>query len=876
MNYVTNQKSGGTQLSRKKTSRKKLVTSNASASGTSVPERSPGAKNSLMLWEQDPMLAPLGKALHTHKDNVLSVDFFDTLVFRLCNHPTDVFTALGERLRDNGLLRYAISPQEFREIRIAAERKARQVSFWENGTTEVCLAQIYQEMSDNIVTNVDVAMEMELNTEIEFCVRNPFVESLVHYANARGHAVYILSDMYLGNSQLRSIARHNGMDDTLFADILVSSEQKETKSSGELFRQLLKQTGVEPQHHLHVGDNAASDVAGATLVGVKAFHYAYGDDTARFMFSAEAHLNSELSSNVPLATNAIRSLARRVQTKKENEYSDAGLMVLGPVLANYADWCIRQAQRMGIRKVFTFMREGRLLGKMLKNSAEAQDVDMQISELFVSRHSTHLASVGEPTRTVISERIYSRTVGEVLDSFGLSATKIGFPTHLTEKSIDNPELLHTIIRFLTNGKLRDAVQKKSEIARRQFLGYMLPMLNTEKVAFADLGWGCTIQRNIERIFEIEKIPLDCHGLYLATSGVAATHALKGIRFSSYVCQQHNYQRFARTLIRSPEMIEQAVCAPIGTTIGYIENTDQNVEPLLDQVRICREEIQHRNEVQQAILAYQQRWLEIATDKGIFHSTPNHSESLYDRGAESLMTQSRFILERLISFPTRAEASSLGRLHHDEGAYSQRSTIIADPMNVAVFENDGYHAMTQVSRNYWPQGVLALSDDRTFQRWVPQVAMDFDSDENDRQTPEKSPFMKHPLLPFDHIKDILFEAGVCVVYTIQIRCPHCQEIFEEQLLGSYTIQKTLCCPHCRSLWTLNFDVMHQWLTRYRPEVAGANSAQLNWAVSTIRKRVSDSFSTPDSVPLLATLANRSTVYHLNQIVCAAMNEKDIRK
>jgi HAD superfamily hydrolase (TIGR01549 family) len=852
------------------------VTSNASASGTSVPERSPDAKNSLMLWKQDPVLAPLGHALHTHKDNVLSVDFFDTLVFRLCNHPADVFTALGERLRDNGLLRYVISPQEFREIRIAAEQKARQVSFWENGTTEVCLAQIYQEMSNHIVTTVDAAMEMELSTEIEFCVRNPFVESLVHYANAQGHAVYILSDMYLGNSQLRSIARHNGMDDAMFADVLVSSERRETKSSGELFRQLLKQTGVEPDHHLHVGDNAASDVAGATIAGVNAFHYAYGDDTARAIFSAEAHLNSELSSNVPLATNAIRSLVRSVHTNKENEYSAAGHMVLGPVLANYADWCIRQVQRMGIRKIFTFMREGRLLAKMLKSSAQAQDVDVQISELFVSRQSTHLASVGEPTRRVISERIYSRTVGEVLNSFGLSAATIGFPTHLTEKSIDNPELLHTIIRFLTSGKLRDAVQKKSEISRGQFLGYMLPMLNTEKVAFVDVGWGCTIQRNIERIFEIENIPLDCHGLYLATSEVAAAHALKGIRFSSYVCQQHNYQRFARTLIRSPEMIEQAVCAPIGTTIGYVENTAQNVDPILDDVRICREEIQHKNEVQQAILAYQQRWLEVATQKGIFHSSPNHSESLYDRGADSLMTQSRFILERLISFPTRAEAASLGRLHHDEGAYSQRSTIIADPMNVAVLENDGYSAMSQVPRNHWPQGVLALSDDSTFRQLVPQLAMDVDSSGHEKQMPGKPHFMKHPLLPFDSIDDILFEAGVCVVYTIQIRCPKCQEIFEEQLPGSYTVQKTICCTHCRSLWTLNFDVMHQWLTRYRPEISGANSAQLNWAVSRIRKQVSDSFSTPDSVPLLATIANRSTVYHLNQIVCAAINKKDIGK
>lgn len=863
-------------MSRKKTSRKKLVASNALASGIPVPELPPDANDTLRRWEQDPVLASVGHALRTHKDSVLSVDFFDTLVFRLCNHPTDIFTALGESLRETGLLRYAISPQEFREIRIAAERKARQVSFWENGTTEICLAQIYQEMSDHIVTNVDAAMEMELNTEIEFCVRNPFVESLVQFANARGHAVYILSDMYLGNSQLRSIARHNGMDDSMFADVLVSSEQKKTKISGELFRQLLQQTGASPHHHLHVGDNAASDIAGARIAGINAFHYAYGDDTSRRIFSAETHLNPALSSNVPLATNAIRSQMRRVHTTNRNGYHAAGHLVLGPVLANYADWCIRQLQRMGIRKLFTFMREGRLLAKMLQNSAQAQGVEVQISELFVSRHSTHLASVGTPTRRVVSERIYSRTVGEVLDSFGLSATEIGFPKHLTEKSIDNPELLHTIIRFLTSGKLRDAVQKKSEIARRQFLGYMLPMLNADRVAFADLGWGCTIQRNIERVFELEKVPLDCHGFYLATSGVAATHSLKGIRFSGYLCQQHNYQRFARTLIRSPEMIEQAVCAPIGTTIGYVDNAGQGVEPLLDEVRICPEEIQHRNEVQQAILAYQQHWLEIATQKKIFQSTSNRSESLYDRGAESLMTQSRFTLERLISFPTRAEAESLGRLHHDEGAYSQRSTMIADPMNVAVLENDGYSAMTQVPRNYWPQGVLALSDDRTFQQLAPHMAMDVDSSENEKQTPEKPPLMRHPLLPFDHIEDILFETGVCVVYTIQIRCPHCHEIFEEQLLGSYTIQKTICCPHCRSLWTLNFDVMHQWLTRHRPEISGANSAQLNWAVSRIRKRVSDSFSTPDTVPLLATLANRSTVYHLNQLVCAAMNKKDIRK
>ncbi|MBN2527087.1 MAG: HAD hydrolase-like protein [Deltaproteobacteria bacterium] len=829
---------------------------------------------SLDTWRTDPRLAEPGNTIKHMQRGVLSLDFFDTLVGRLCAHPTDVFTEVGRRLRQQNLLVPWVTPLTFRELRIAAETKARQIGFWERGNTEITLAHIYHELHPHIVKEMETAMTIELSVEVDWCFVNPAVESLLYFARSLGHRVCVLSDMYLSGKALFEIATQNGLPGELISPILVSGELLQGKSSGGLFQIARQKMRCTAKQMVHLGDNPQADISGAQKAGVLAFHYPMSTANSPALFAAESRTTEPSES--PLCINALRVHAEWWHNPKGLPLLSAAYQVLGPVLANWCDWCVAQLSHTGIQTVFVLMREGRLLGTMLQKSAIAQNSNLHIEELFVSRQSTLLASVGEATNRSVSERIYARTVGETFESFGLKAKDVGFPPHVANQPISSTEMLHTVVRFLTSGKIKEAVTQKSAIARKQFLAYFLPLIKTDKIALIDLGWGGTIQRNIERIFELEKISVSCTGFYLATAAGSAINAMRGSRFFSYLCHLNSPDPFARILIRSPEMIEQSVIAPIGSTTGYAEDATHNWRPVLGQLNISEKEIQNRERIQQAILTYQNTWLKLAQRKRLFQIPSGNVPSTYTLGASALQSHSRAVIERLILYPRAAEALTLGGFHHDEGIFSDKKTRIANPLNVAVLENDGYDAMSRTKGNFWPQGVMALADETLLARMATGTVWGEYLAELGVVNLAKATAMPHPTLQAQDIRDVTFSAGVWIQYTIHLTCPTCTSPFSDELMGTFTIQKTVGCPECHSLWHLGFEAILQWLQSHRPELFGGRVGEVNRISTQYRKRISDSFSTPGDVPLLATLVNRYAMYTLSQMTTDELIEGDVSK
>ncbi len=82
-------------------------------------------------------------ALRDERVSVLSVDIFDTLLWRRVADPVDAFPLVGERLRRDGLLPPAIGPLVFKRLRIEAEARARADASKAGRGTEVSLDEIY-------------------------------------------------------------------------------------------------------------------------------------------------------------------------------------------------------------------------------------------------------------------------------------------------------------------------------------------------------------------------------------------------------------------------------------------------------------------------------------------------------------------------------------------------------------------------------------------------------------------------------------------------------------------------------------------------------------------------------------------------------------
>src|SRR3954454_10848988 len=68
---------------------------------------------------------------------VLSLDVFDTMVWRRAPEPTDVFPMIASRLQEDGRLGPNIPPRVLHKLRIAAEARARARRDEQGGGVEV-------------------------------------------------------------------------------------------------------------------------------------------------------------------------------------------------------------------------------------------------------------------------------------------------------------------------------------------------------------------------------------------------------------------------------------------------------------------------------------------------------------------------------------------------------------------------------------------------------------------------------------------------------------------------------------------------------------------------------------------------------------------
>ena len=85
---------------------------------------------------------------------VLSLDMFDTLVYRTVQKPKDLFFLTGELLQKQNAI--TINSYVFAKYREEAEKKAREDALRERGTTEVSLRDIYQQLSLKKYINLEL------------------------------------------------------------------------------------------------------------------------------------------------------------------------------------------------------------------------------------------------------------------------------------------------------------------------------------------------------------------------------------------------------------------------------------------------------------------------------------------------------------------------------------------------------------------------------------------------------------------------------------------------------------------------------------------------------------------------------------------------
>jgi len=286
--------------------------------------------------------------------SVLSLDCFDTLIWRDTYRPVDIFKVL---------------PGIAGSQRARAEESARRAARLMARGEDITIAEIYDKLMPNgSAQERDAAIRAELDAEATHCYAfTPTVE-LIRRAKARGMQVVIVSDTYLTEDMLRELIARAGGDElsAMIDRVFVSSRWRLPKARG-LYRHVLPELGVDPGAILHIGDNLNADVKGVTPFGVNAVHLKQFHAEIERQLRLEACLDTLLAEGMEAlgAPQPHRAALAQWTPQLTDKAQHFGYAVLGPILTGYDRWLNDEAEALkarhgGAAHWLFLMRDGHL------------------------------------------------------------------------------------------------------------------------------------------------------------------------------------------------------------------------------------------------------------------------------------------------------------------------------------------------------------------------------------------------------------------------------------------------------------------------------------------------------------------------------------
>lgn len=253
----------------------------------------------------------LKKRILYHEDDVMSFDVFDTLVTRKVATPKGIFALMQEKLADEAVLPGLPLRvrQGFFDMRWFYERKARER--WQKDSREdITFEEVYQclgEAENLSAEQLQGLMKLEIEIEAQNLVG---IESNIRQVKellASGHRVILISDMYLGEREIRSLLV---TVDEVFRDLPIysSADMEKGKWSGNGYKYVRQQEGLDIFRWVHTGDNKSSDIERAGELGIKTVYY---NEMALTRRERELMVKREAETALQLAVGGLR--LRRLQ-----------------------------------------------------------------------------------------------------------------------------------------------------------------------------------------------------------------------------------------------------------------------------------------------------------------------------------------------------------------------------------------------------------------------------------------------------------------------------------------------------------------------------------------------------------------------------------
>lgn len=598
---------------------------------------------------------------HAGQMRVLSLDCFDTLLWRTVSEPVEVFKDLQNQplFIEHGICS---------ESRRLAERRVRQLRAGLYEEHEVTIEEVYEHLLPDASKDlVDQFVRAEIETEKKYLFAYLPMFDLLGKAKKMGMKTVLVSDMYIHDHQLKELvessAKKAGV--SVHIDHYFTSADHRTTKGRNLFHVVAKHLGEPQAFFLHIGDNLNADLNGARRAGVMGYHFdrftPLLEDCMRKNATMQRLLSNDHGESLPMASNWHATWSRLPRTNNTTEM--IGWYYLGPLMVQYVRWLMSelvelQGENHKPRIVF-MMRDGHLPYKAYQ-SIKAQGLlpcDAPVHAMDVSRFATLALNFkdAQSVQTYLisqKEKMFrAEMVRQLIGVHEVDTSKIKINTDDTlpwgqfMQEVLLPENLQCIL---------DASSKH----RANFIRYIRKQIRPkagETLVLADLGYSGTIQDQIKVILA-QEFDLKVEGRYLILRETSSKQtSKKGL--IDYRSMNRNSLNLLLTQIQT---LEQLTVNDNGSLVQYGDGGQPIYEksPLSDHQRLIKQHVQ--------TAAYDFVQMQ---SKNIFQFTKNYPFS--DLEAAGLI--GRFTLQ-----PTVSEMELYTQFSHDINNGTSRVRWISNP------------------------------------------------------------------------------------------------------------------------------------------------------------------------------------------------------
>jgi predicted HAD superfamily hydrolase len=642
---------------------------------------------------------------------VLSLDCFDTLLWRDVGQPKDVFfdlerTVIGRRL---GLTA---------KVRAQAEKAVREERVVKGLTTEIHLRDIYCKAfpdADSLV--IDDLVATELAVELERCYIYVPTLKLLKEAKRRGLSTIIVSDIYMSSEQLRTLIMGalQKIGEPCPIDYFFASCDKGISKVEGLIGIVAKEIKVKPHRIIHLGDNEAADVIGAVKCGANGIllrqYERSMQEIMRNVRYSTTLLDADIRSRKPYPDSWSGVWAQSFIPS--NAINILGQYSLGPILLNYTFWLANEIQLIKATgkkpRVVFMLRDGYMPARVFE---AAQNFicglkDLHWSEIETSRFIAYACSFNSKEKVIDYLQFLYETSQQ---NIPMALKQLLFTKEEIERLSQQFSGNRNFKRFIdsiTKAPYINQIIERSADYRARFVRRFRDVVDPqpgETIILADLGYAGTIQTLIQQILE-EEFSVKVCGRYLILQDTLNKKDKRGL-----INEQTHDLRAVNLILKHIATLEQLCSNNLPSTIDFSEAG----KPIYSDQIISETQRARRENIQSVAMSFVQKVIPTLAEKKTFE----------------IETQTMGLIGRMLLFPTSVEIEFLTDAIHDTNlGTDHQETFINIPRTYKELVRTGSLSIKQNQRNAIPHELKSISiENLLFYNAATRFGLDFRADD----------------------------------------------------------------------------------------------------------------------------------------------------